>query len=274
LLSLEQDKLKGFLKALLVTMLIIIPIITLIAYLNMVVRLGMPFTFNVLIGPIVIGTLISFVISVLNLNYYLRLAHIEKEKMHELEELVIEQTQELKEASDRLKKLSVTDSLTGLTNRRGYEESMKKEMALSKRSCHELSLMMIDIDLFKLYNDNYGHDQGDIALKTVAETIKDSLPRASDFVARFGGEEFVVLLPVTDAQGALVIAKKIIDNVEAKDIRHKYSKVSGCVTVSIGIAAMNGENIDKNVLFKRADTALYKSKINGRNQAHVFQHTE
>lgn len=267
----QKDDLGAFAKAFSVTMLVVIPFMGLIAYLNMVVRLDMPFNLDVFIGPLLMGTLVSFIISTLNLKYYLKLARIEQEKKCKLEQLVAERTRELEEASDKLRRLSVTDCLTGLANRRGFEECVTKEVAILKRGGGSLSLLMIDIDQFKPYNDNYGHEQGDITLKAVARTINESLPRTTDTAIRFGGEEFIALLPATDAQGALIVANEIIGNLAKKNIEHKFSNVANYITVSIGIATMAGEEIDDKVLLKNADDALYESKANGRNRVKLYR---
>ena len=170
----------------------------------------------------------------------------------------------------KLQELSETDPLTGLANRRYYEKELNKQVAMSKRNRVELSLLLIDIDFFKEYNDHYGHEQGDMTLKAVASVIKDSLLRSTDLAARYGGEEFIVLLPSTDGVGTIHVANRSMDNLLDKAIEHKYSKVSDYVTVSIGTAKISDEVGDPDVLFKNADAALYHAKDNGRNRAIQF----
>jgi len=159
------------------------------------------------------------------------------------------------------------DVLTGIYNRRFLEENLKSIIKLISRSGGLLSVLMMDIDYFKNYNDNYGHSRGDICLKDVAETIALTLSRTEDFAARYGGEEFAVILPNADEKGAKMIAKKIIENILVRNIPHEKNEVADCVTVSIGIttgSVEHGQTFEDYI--KRADEALYMSKNNGRNQ--------
>jgi len=159
------------------------------------------------------------------------------------------------------------DSLTGIYNRRYLEDSLKRITCSLKRSGDVLSVMMIDIDYFKKYNDTYGHSEGDICLKEVAETISMTLLRPDDFAARYGGEEFTVVLPYTDETGARFIAEKILKNIRELNIPHEKSEAADHVTISIGITATSvifSKNIDD--YFKKADIALYQSKQDGRNR--------
>ena len=159
------------------------------------------------------------------------------------------------------------DPLTGIYNRRFLEDSLKRITHSLKRSGDVLSVMMIDVDYFKKYNDTYGHSEGDDCLKIIAEKINNSLNRPDDFVARYGGEEFAVILPYTDEIGARFIAGKILTNIRECNIPHEKSETAGCVTVSIGLTTGNTENPqDGNNFIKKADIALYQSKQNGRNQ--------
>ena len=128
---------------------------------------------------------------------------------------------------------------------------------------------MIDIDNFKTYNDYYGHDCGDIALCKVAKSIEKSLQRETDLVSRFGGEEFVVLLPSTDAENAFTIAETIRVNIQALDIKQTKSNI-GVVTVSIGIEVMAADKLNRKDLFKHSDIALYLAKKNGRNCCYLY----
>jgi len=159
------------------------------------------------------------------------------------------------------------DALTGIYNRRFMEDSLKRIIKSLSRSGDILSVLMMDVDFFKKYNDTYGHSEGDECLKTIAETIKNSLSRANDFAVRYGGEEFAVLLPGTDRVGAEYIAQKILENVRAKKITHEKSDVSEFVTISIGITSHKPDNtLEGSDFIRKADKALYQSKQNGRNQ--------
>ena len=159
------------------------------------------------------------------------------------------------------------DPLTGMYNRRFLEDCLKRITLSLLRSGGVLSVMMVDIDYFKKYNDNYGHSEGDICLKEVAETIGKTLLRPDDFVARYGGEEFAAVLPDTDAKGAQVLAAKILANVRARNIPHEKNEVASCVTISIGITTGDVlQGHDGGEYIKRADEALYLSKLSGRNR--------
>jgi len=159
------------------------------------------------------------------------------------------------------------DALTGIYNRRFLEENLQRMIRTYSRSNSFLSMLMIDIDFFKNYNDTYGHSKGDTCLKAVAEAIAGSLSRGNDYVARYGGEEFAVLLPDTDKNGARFVANKILNNIMALNIPHAKSETAGCITVSIGITTGIVEHTHKNEDYiKHADKALYQSKQNGRNR--------
>ena len=159
------------------------------------------------------------------------------------------------------------DPLTGIYNRRYLEDSLKRIAHSLKRSGDVLSVLMIDIDCFKKYNDTYGHSEGDVCLKEVAETIDNTLLRPDDFVARYGGEEFAVILPYTDEAGACYIAEKILRNIRERNIPHEKNDAADFVTVSIGLTTCCAvEPQDGNDFIKQADKALYQSKQNGRNQ--------
>ncbi|MDR2599712.1 MAG: diguanylate cyclase [Oscillospiraceae bacterium] len=159
------------------------------------------------------------------------------------------------------------DGLTGIYNRRYFDETMVKVIGSLARAGGELSVMMIDIDYFKKYNDTYGHDAGDVCLIKIAEVLSKCVMRTEDFVARYGGEEFVVVLPNTDEAGAIAIAEKIIESIHASNIEHKASEVSTHITASIGVATGKVTEFSAaDPFIKRADEMLYKSKQNGRDQ--------
>jgi len=159
------------------------------------------------------------------------------------------------------------DPLTGIHNRRYLDENLLRIIKLLSRSKGVISLLMIDIDFFKNYNDTYGHGDGDECLKTIAETLKNTIARSDDFVARYGGEEFMVVLPNTDEKGARLLSESMLRNVRNCNIPHSNSNVAEHVTISIGVATGMAEHIS-NVenLVKNADKMLYKSKREGRNR--------
>jgi len=181
-----------------------------------------------------------------------------------------EYTAKLGEANKQLQALSYLDPLTRIPNRRAYEERLPSEIALSKRSLKPLSLLMIDIDHFKQYNDTYGHEKGDEVLIQVAKIAASALPRETDFIARYGGEEFIVILPCTDIAGAELIAEKLRQQINDENITHARSPLKR-LTVSIGIATTD---VDFDKLLNHADIALYTAKSNGRNRCAVFNRHE
>lgn len=173
---------------------------------------------------------------------------------------------ELNTLSKRFEINSTIDYLTGLYNRRYFNEIFQKEWFSALRSNSFLAVVMIDIDLFKNYNDIYGHLQGDTCLKLVAEAIKKAAVRPRDVAARFGGEEFVLLLPETDIEGGKYIAGRIIDNIDKLNLEHIGSHVSKKVTVSLGVSAAIPQKKDSpNNFLNTSDVALYRAKAEGRN---------
>jgi diguanylate cyclase (GGDEF)-like protein len=171
---------------------------------------------------------------------------------------------ELLEANKKLNDLAHFDVLTQIMNRRGYEDMLTRLWSSHKRQQQPLSLMLMDIDFFKKYNDNYGHIQGDECLRNVAQALKGALKRPIDVLARYGGEEFVVLLPNTDLEGAKAVAENFIQAMANANIPHEYSDAAGHVTLSIGINEASNEETSSNLLTK-ADEALYAAKEQGRN---------
>ncbi len=191
-----------------------------------------------------------------------------------LAEIVRKRTEELEYANLRFKQLSETDPLTKIPNRRAYEKRIGAEIKAAKRSSQTLSLLLIDIDYFKLFNDHYGHGAGDMALRRVAEEITETLPRSTDFAARYGGEEFVVLLPATESEGAYHVAQRICSHVKLMGINHDFSNGIGIVTVSIGVASLSKVFLSEAELLKQADSVLYAAKESGRNCSIVFDSTQ
>ena len=159
------------------------------------------------------------------------------------------------------------DSLTGIYNRRYFDENLNRLIKLLSRSGNLLSLMLIDIDHFKKYNDTYGHSDGDKCLKTVAEILSKTLTRDTDFVARYGGEEFAVVLPNANMEGACIIAEKLIQNIQKQNIPHENNETAPFLTISIGVTTGIVNHTQNSVDFiKQADKMLYLSKHNGRNR--------
>lgn len=174
---------------------------------------------------------------------------------------------DLKQANLDLQRLANLDGLTQVANRRCFDEILQQEWKRSRREQVPLSLILCDIDSFKLYNDSYGHLSGDDCLKRVAQAIHYSTRRPADFVARYGGEEFVILLPNTAVEGAIYVAEQIQQSVAALQIPHAYSPAGSTVTLSMGLACaipLSEENPEQ--LIAAADQALYTAKANGRNQ--------
>jgi diguanylate cyclase (GGDEF)-like protein len=170
--------------------------------------------------------------------------------------------------SDTLKKISMIDELTQLPNRRALDEFIERSAKHAIRAEEPLSVIMMDIDYFKKFNDTYGHQQGDLCLQKVAHAIEDALQRATDFVGRYGGEEFTVVLPHTDLMGAKKVANAILESVRSQKINHKASEVADIVTVSLGVATCSkAEEGCKEILMERADENLYEAKNSGRNRA-------
>jgi diguanylate cyclase (GGDEF)-like protein len=178
----------------------------------------------------------------------------------------------LERANKQLEILSSIDPLTHILNRRGLEEVLANAWQNNERQQGELSILMIDIDFFKPYNDNYGHPQGDKCLVQVADTFNETLNRSTDSLARYGGEEFMVVLPFTPVDGARFKAKELSLALRSKKIKHQYSSVFPYVTVSIGIATSTATDHLANAdeLIKQADIALYQAKEQGRNCCQVF----
>ncbi len=178
--------------------------------------------------------------------------------------------EELESANKELRRLSSLDGLTGIANRRHFDEIYEVEWRRAARDGHELSILFLDIDFFKFYNDTYGHQQGDDCLKIIAATAGSQLKRSGDLLARYGGEEFVVILPGTGVAGGQQVAEAIRLAVEKCNIPHASSQVAEHVTVSVGVAG-GRVNADDNPaeLIAKADEALYAAKKGGRNQVRV-----
>jgi diguanylate cyclase (GGDEF)-like protein len=198
--------------------------------------------------------------------YGIRAALLQGKYVRSQEELT-KSAYALLEANDRLMNLSIRDGLTGIYNRRRFDEALQLEWSRANRTEQAFSLLMIDIDCFKALNDLYGHQQGDLCLRNVALAIREMLKRPNDLVARYGGEEFAVILPGTDMEGGFLKAEEIRYSVFRLGIPNASSVVETVVTVSIGVSAgLPDQTVSAEDLVKRADDALYRAKVNGRNQ--------
>jgi len=178
----------------------------------------------------------------------------------------------LKKANRELEALAAQDGLTGLANRRTFDQRLHAEWMRMAREKQPFSLILSDIDFFKKYNDYYGHQSGDACLKAVAKCIQESVHRPGDLAARYGGEEFAILLPNTPSQGAFQLAEKIREAIFGLNIEHACSGIADRVTICLGVAAtipLSSEGRAAERLLQAADQALYISKENGRNRTTV-----
>jgi diguanylate cyclase (GGDEF)-like protein len=191
-----------------------------------------------------------------------------RENERALESEVRRRTEELSIANAELSRLAMQDPLTGLKNRRAFEEHYARELARAARNKTPLSVLFIDVDQFKSYNDKHGHPAGDRLLKKFADlfdTGSVAAGRAADIVARYGGEEFVIVLPDTHKDGALVRAERVREIIESADIDGISSKPSLPITISIGVATFPDDASDDTELLLKADNALLQAKLDGRN---------
>jgi diguanylate cyclase (GGDEF)-like protein len=176
----------------------------------------------------------------------------------------------LKKANRQLQQLSRVDGLTGIANRRHFDEFLQQMINRARRHQHPLSLLIIDIDFFKFYNDFYGHQQGDSCLIDVAKQLNLYAQRDGELAARYGGEEFAIILSEMSPEDALEHAQKCLLSIEALQIEHKKSDCNSFVTISMGaVTQIDCSKITPENLIKKADKALYKAKQSGRNQLQV-----
>ncbi|MBC7661997.1 MAG: diguanylate cyclase [Chitinophagaceae bacterium] len=197
----------------------------------------------------------------------LRLKHeVDRRKSRERE--LMEASHQLSDLNRILATVSMIDSLTGIPNRRCFDENFEQEWKRTFRNGGHITLIIGDVDFFKQYNDTYGHQSGDSCLARVAQALKSCLKRPGDLVARYGGEEFAMILPQTNAQQALTILNNIQASMLALAIEHTGSKVSPNVTLSLGVASTEPSvsGINRDTLLANADRALYVSKKAGRNR--------
>ena len=194
-------------------------------------------------------------------------------KQAELLEIKVKELLDLKQVNCYLENLSSQDGLTGIPNRRSFDQFIERSWKYSMREQQHLALIMVDIDCFKAFNDNYGHLKGDDCLVLVAKTLLTSIRRPIDLVARYGGEEFMAVLPDTDKDGALLVAERMRKGIEQLAITHEYSEVAAWITISIGVAEIIPQPSDLILEFiESVDTALYQAKQAGRNRVHPCQH--
>jgi sigma-B regulation protein RsbU (phosphoserine phosphatase) len=192
---------------------------------------------------------------------------------HDLEDKVKERTEHLEEANQKLQELSQIDGLTKVHNRRYFDERLEEVWREYSRLNHPVSIILIDIDYFKQFNDNYGHQAGDLCLCSVASALKKQINRSSDVLARYGGEEFVAIVCV-DIDNAYLLAEKMRIAVQELSIKHESSKTK-TVSISLGVAsAIPAQNVAKGQLIKNADIALYESKEKGRNMVSIREITK
>ncbi len=183
----------------------------------------------------------------------------------------LELSSQLAIANSELQKLSRQDGLTGIDNRRSFDNCLQAELQRAVRTGQPLSLIMVDIDYFKLFNDNYGHQAGDDCLRRVAQALCRAAHRPGDLAARYGGEEFVLVLPETPQEGAIAVAKAIAEQVQQLAITHARSEISPLLTLSMGVVTQIPDKATTaEMMIGRADHALYEAKHHGRNQFAVF----
>ncbi|MBN1694242.1 diguanylate cyclase [candidate division WOR-3 bacterium] len=209
--------------------------------------------------PINVTELLARVHSALRLK-------MEIDSRKERERELTEMAEQLDAANKKLTRMSYLDGLTDVPNRRYFEEVFAREWKNAIRENGFLSIIMFDIDCFKAYNDTYGHLIGDDCLKKIAKTLSSALKRPRDFLCRYGGEEFIAVLPDTDGKGAFEVANRFLKKTKNLKITHKTSPVSKNVTISIGVATIKPDRKKKsNFLITEVDKALYEAKQSGRN---------
>jgi diguanylate cyclase (GGDEF)-like protein len=214
--------------------------------------------FRLLAGALAVSAVVT--------AYRMRVSALTRNKRL-LESVITERTAELAESNAKLAALSMTDGLTGVTNRRGFDTGLADEWARAQRNGTPVALAMLDVDHFKLYNDEYGHQAGDQCLRAIAAVIAEHARRPGDLAARYGGEEFALLTPATDGEAARLIAQSVCERIAALGLAHAGSSY-GKVTVSIGIGALTpGPGNSPELLIRLADDALYRAKREGRSRA-------
>jgi diguanylate cyclase (GGDEF)-like protein len=217
--------------------------------------------------PIRLPELLARLRSALNLK-----RELDTCKAHERE--LVQVTRQLEQLNRELERLSILDELTSIANRRFFNVVLAQEWARAARAVLPLSLIMIDIDFFKNYNDHYGHLQGDDCLRRVATALSSLAKRPGDCVARYGGEEFVVVLAHTGVHGAATVAEGLRRQIESLRLEHPCSPVANWVTISLGVASTVPERSGSaELLVTAADQAVYEAKREGRNRVKLYQGT-
>lgn len=216
-----------------------------------------------------IGSTVLLLIFGVAFLYYRRLARLLNDRNRQIQD----QALALESANEQLQHLSLSDSLTGLANRRAFDQELLREHARSCRMGTPLSVLMADLDRFKAVNDHYGHSTGDAYLCAVAKVLKETAPRATDLTARYGGEEFACLLPDTGASDALALAERIRQAVEQLALPNAQAQ-TGHLTISIGLATLQAGSATAQRLLEQADAQLYAAKHAGSNRVHVTELTD
>jgi diguanylate cyclase (GGDEF)-like protein len=210
--------------------------------------------------PVKKAALLARVRSVLRLK-------MESDRRMEREKDLLELTNRLEDVIESLQRLSTLDALTGVANRRLFDETLSREWRRNLRDQTPLAMLMIDLDFFKAYNDRYGHVQGDLCLKNVVEVLRQCVHRPGDLVARYGGEEFAVILPSTPLKGAEHLGEIMRQRVVELKLEHLSSKIEKIVTISVGAACMvPKKELRTGFLVAATDEALYQAKNQGRNR--------
>ena len=199
----------------------------------------------------------------------LQLTVIAMERIYLMRQKLFNAQKDLQQLNLELERLSMFDQLTGLANRRNFDNTLERQFALAKRNKSPLSVIICDVDFFKIYNDSYGHQQGDHCLAQVGKILAKQAKRPNDLACRYGGEEFTVILPDTPAQGARLVAESIRQAIFEQQMPHSGSKVASFVSLSLGVATYNGQFRQPEEITKAADAALYVAKEQGRNRVEV-----
>ncbi|MCB1985589.1 MAG: diguanylate cyclase [Burkholderiales bacterium] len=203
---------------------------------------------------------VLWIIGIFSLTYFFYQARLHTQEQKRTQK-------ELLQLNRELANLSFKDALTDIANRRSFDNALNREWKQARRNQTSLSLLMIDVDFFKIYNDCFGHQQGDDCLRSIAQTLAEVVKRPKDIVARYGGEEFVLLLPETELQDAIQLAEECRKRVLALNIPFELSEISNAVTISLGVCTTIPKRGDEPVLLlKAADRALYNAKKMGRNR--------
>lgn len=184
--------------------------------------------------------------------------------------LLAHESERSRRLNAELAQIAQTDPLTGIANRRHFDAQLKGEWERARRSAQSVALLFVDVDHFKAFNDTYGHQAGDACLVRLAGVLKSLARRPADLAARYGGEEFVLLLPDTDLEGAQILARAVIEAVDALAIPHRTSEVTSTVTVSVGVAAKTATlSVESDELLRSADENVYRAKAEGRHRVSI-----